>query len=441
MTQTPFGAARALRRLGIAGALVLCCAPDASAQLIEGRPFRALFRTVANPADSKHPLDFTAFLSAGRDEITISAGEVENLLDPRLRSGSFGSMVLRARYAYEGRRSQFGVDAGLTSRYYSRVGDTSLMNMFGGVNWTSSMGERGRFNLSQRVSHAPFYAYGVDMSEQTEQPFEPLIDERVLRLETTSYDSRVGLNYQIGRRSYLGLDYGLRYVDVTPRSTFDRARDIITHRPRISYRKQVGRYASLNLGYGLRRSEYLDSGYAPVTAHDVNFGLGYSRPLSSSRRTRIGFSTGSTITQVESTQLYLTGSAYLRHAITRTWNTVLAYHRGMDVREGFDAPFLFSSDSVSATLSGRLAGPVTMLARGYYTHGRFTVASLENRSDWMSALLSVNVPVTTMVAATVQGYYSDQSFERRVGLLTGVPLETNTYGVRVGLSLWVPVVR
>jgi hypothetical protein len=421
---------------------VLGCATGASAQLIEGRPFRALFRTVSNPADSRHQVTVLAFLSAGRDEIDLTVADSENLVDPRLRSGTFGSLSLATRYAHQGRRSEFNADGGLVTRYYSRYG-LSMMNTFGGVNWSTGVRERGRFTFGQRLAHSPFHTFGQPLSDLdgAEEPFEPPTDQRAFRLETTSYDTQLRFDYQVGRRSHVGLDYGLRYVDVAPRTSLEDARDMIAHRPRIRYRREVGRYASLNLGYGLRRAEYRGSGFDPVTAHDVNFGVGYSRPLSFSRRTRVGFSTGSTVTSQETVNFHVTGSAFLRHAFTRTWNGVLAYHRGMDVREGFSAPFFFFSDSISGTVRGRIAGPVMMQASTFYTHGRFSVDTLENRSDSVSANVALHVPVTTMISASVQGYYADQTFQRRLGLLTGVPLETNTYGVRVGLSLWVPVVR
>lgn len=436
---------RAVFRLALAVALAWHAgAADGSAQLIEGRPFRALFRTVANPADSRHQIDLFAFLSAGRDEIGASLGDSENLLDPRLRTATYGGLTLRTRYAHQGRRSTFGIDGGLTSRYYSSLATVSLMNAFGGIHWSTGVGSRGRLTLGQRVTYSPYQSYGVrpvEIPDAPDEPFEPPTDQRVLRLETYGYDTRFGYEHQLGRHSYLVLDYDFHYVDITPRTPGDVASDLISHRPGIRFRRELGRYASFNLGYGLLRAEYTGADQDAVMAQDVAAGIGYSRPLSFSRRTRVGFSAGSTIVAEDSTRVHLIGSAFLSHALSRTWNAVLAYHRGMDVREGYTAPFFFFSDAITGSLGGRLAGPVTVHGRASFANGRFALDSLQNRSDSFLAFVALQVPITTMVGALVQGHYNDYAFQRRLGLLSGVPLETSSYGVRVGLNLWLPVLR
>ena len=108
---------------------------------------------------------------------------------------------------------------------------------------------------------------------------------------------------------------------------------------------------------------------------------------------------------------------------------------------GFAVPFFMFSDSVTASVTGRLVGPVVLSAFGSYARGTYSVESLDNEVESGAGSVRLNVPVIWFLSAYVEGYYAEYEFARRVGLLPDMPQGTSRFGTRAGLSFMLPVLR
>jgi hypothetical protein len=437
---------RILPVLSLAIAMSLFCTATAQAQLIPGRPFRPLFRTASDPALNRDRIDVMAFASAGHDEVGRRIGDVSTR--PQLSTSNFGSLYATGLYAHQGRRSRFSISGAATTRYYSVLQTLTPMNVSGAVRGSFPVGRRTNLAFSQRASYSPYYTFepltaaasSSDLESRDAEP-QPIAepdaatDHRTSSRTTYGYDTQALLESQVGRHSRFELSYSFHHVDTT-----GEASDFASHQPSVIYTHGLGRNLSLNVGYTLTRYEYLDTA-ARVLSHDIHGGLSFARQVFSRQTSVFAVTRTSIVNDGVSNRFYLGGTAGLSHRFTREWFGVASYTRGADVLEGFAAPFFTFSDAVSGRFTGRVVGPLRVAASGSFSRGSFSVQTLENSYQSRGATVRLWVPVTSMLAAYVDAYDFWYNFRRRVGLLESMPARSTTYGVRAGLTFWLPVLR
>ena len=436
----------ARRRLyvAVAAALTLLAAAPAEAQLIRTRPFRGIFRTTQDPAESRHRLDFSAFLAGGYDDVAMDVDGISIPLDDRLNSATFGSFVMSGVYAHTGRRTTLSAAASSSLRYYQTLGgQLSPMSASGHVAFSGRAGQRGSFALSQGASYSPYYVFSLAptfLQELFTGPtpvFDADRDLRATRRATYAYTTNASYSQRFARRASVSVNYGVQYVDATS-GAFDQ----LSHSGGIRLSREIGRYMGIHGGVGGNTAAYLDSPFDSLASYNIDAGFSYGRPLPFSRRTRVSFSTGSGFARQEgSTQFFLVGNASVLHQFTRTWTVAGSYHRGNDVMQGFAQPFFTFTDSVGVSVSGRVKGPVTLSTTGSYSHGTFKVSRVRNVTDSGSAAVRVNVPIIWFLTSYAEAYYARFRFANRVGLLPDIPLSTERLGVRAGVNFILPVVR
>jgi hypothetical protein len=215
-----------------------------------------------------------------------------------------------------------------------------------------------------------------------------------------------------------------------------------TQSPRGGYRVNFLRYAAFVASYGISVSEYRGSPYPKFGNHDINLGIAYNRPFSYWRKTTFGFNAGTALIRGgPSLRAYLNGSAHINHRFGRTWVGGLNYLRGQQVLENFSQPFYTFADTGSISVSGKPYRDVGVTGHFSYTRGSYHVGLFENVFDTKAASVRVFVPVMWMLGAYGEAFYSDYDFQRRLGLLEGVPTTNERFGLRVGVRVMVPVLR
>lgn len=420
-------------------------ASSASGQVINTRPFRALFRTTQDPANSRDRVDVAVFVSAGHDESETTFGVGDNIQIPG--NATYGHLFVRGSYKHDGRKTDFTATGSTSTRYYaaSPVGFSPLW-VGGDARLSGEVARHGQYSLTGNASYSPYYVFSLspgflaelaaDVPDAVTPGFDPDTDLRTTRQETYRYDMVGSYSHRIGRRTRTSAQYAFNYTD-SQAPAFDmlahRARGRITHEP--------GRHWNVYGGYGIRMSTYRDSPYEPVIVHDIDGGFGYSRALPFSTRTRVAFSMSSSLIADESTRFRINGSAFLSHMISRTWFASAYYRRDNDVLYGFAAPFVTFTDSIGGSVSGRLPKNVYVTASSTYSRGTYSALSVENVANSMWAVATVHVPIWWLLSTYAEGYYSQYDFQRRVGLLPGVPTATERFGIRGGVTFWVPVLR
>ena len=429
----------------LAAAAIWSTAAPVSAQVIRTRPFPGIFGS-GDPAKSVTQVDFLSFIGGGYETSTLTVG------DDAPGSGSddrgFGNLVFRGRVAHQGRRTTFGADARATTAYYTGGGALSPFSMSAGTSFRGAFGRHGTFALRQTVFYSPYFVLrsltpddaedGPDAVPETDEgEVDPRVDLRASRLSTKGYVSFASAGRKVGRDGSLFAAYRLAYIDFAP-GVFD----MLAQAPRAGYRHKIGRFASFVASYGVQMYEYRASPYDRLTAQNVELGVSYDRPLSAWRRTTVGFNMSTAFLGNESFgRVRLNGNARIHRRFGRTWIAGLAYLRGQQVFEGFSAPFFAFSDAGSFTFSGRLFRDVGLSGRALYAHSRFSLGELDNAFDSMAGSLRLQVPVMWALAAYVEGYYAEHDFQRRLGLLEGVPTSLQRVGTRAGLTVSVPVLR
>jgi hypothetical protein len=178
----------------------------------------------------------------------------------------------------------------------------------------------------------------------------------------------------------------------------------------------------------------------PTTGHNIDFGMDFTRPLSPSRTMTYGFTAGTSVAEVvAATHVLATGSAYLNRQISRSWSANLSYSRGMQYVAGFSGPFF--SDSVSGGLSGFLSPRSRVNVSGGYSSGQAGVATTNQGYKTYSGVADYQFALNRIVALTANYSYYHYLFDPTVVLPAGVNRGLNRQSVRLGLNLWVPLLR
>lgn len=438
------------RRAVLAGAAAFClaAATPASAQVIRTRPIAGLFGG-GDPSKSVTQVDFLSFIAGGYETATSSLGDARPATTGA--DSSYGNLVFRGRVAHQGRRTNFGADAGATTSYYTGASGLSPLSLSAGTNFGGLIGRRGTFALRQSMFYSPYYVLravaseGLDAADGAAEPIEPeadpsvdpRIDQRTARLSTKGYSSFARVGQQVGRSGSLFASYSLNYTDFGT-----GAFDVLAQSPRAGYRHRVGRFASLVASYGVQTYEYRNSPYARLVSQNVALSVGYDRPLSAWRRTTVGFNVSTAVLRDRNIlRAHLNGNARLHRRFGRTWVAGLSYTRGQQVLEGFAAPFFTFSDTALASFSGRVGRDIALSGRVSYSHSRYSLDTFRNVFDTTAASMRLQVPVMWALAAYVEGYYAQHDFQRRLGLLEGVPSSLERLGTRAGVTVNVPVFR
>jgi hypothetical protein len=172
----------------------------------------------------------------------------------------------------------------------------------------------------------------------------------------------------------------------------------------------------------------------------IDAGVEYSRPLSRTRRTSVGFGTGSMrIDNGGETFYNLAGHASLTHQIRRTGNLGVMYSRGLVVVGGFSDPFF--ADSVAVNFSGNASRRIRLSGSGGYGNGDLGLGSRANAYESMQASGGVEIALARRLEFFGHYFYYKYRFDRSIALPEGVSRGLDRQGVRAGLSLRIPILE
>jgi hypothetical protein len=352
-------------------------------------------------------------------------------------------------YAWTGRSIQFTGAAGSSLRYYQTEHELLPSTHFGTVGLTVH-GEKTQLVVGQSVTYSPSYLYSIFPtlgSADVDYAVGATGDYAVNSESVTVYDTTVDVTQSLSRRSRItGLGV-FRYADLSNLQTTGRALRAYSAGGRYSY--DLSRYASLHLGYIHREGNYVLSQIDRATVvHDIDVGIDYHRPLSFSRRTHLDFGIGSSIVNEptvdsgsERLQYRVGANAGLTHDIGRTWRARVEYRRGVGFVEAVRQPVF--TDAVNASLDGFFSRRTDVYVRGGFSAGDAgTISAVsQNRIRTYTAAARVRTALNETFALFAEYLYYNYDLGAAVIVAEGVPraLERNT--ARVGVSLWVPVLR
>jgi hypothetical protein len=211
----------------------------------------------------------------------------------------------------------------------------------------------------------------------------------------------------------------------------------------VSLSQRVTRNLSLVAGYGNQQGVYRDVNDKDslVRVHNIDAGVNYSRPLGRTRRTTIGFTSGSTIAQdaFDQSQFRFIGSARLNREIGRSWHATGAYNRGVSIVAGFQQPFF--ADTVAVDVAGSAGQRIGLSFNGGYSKGEmgFATTATKNKSFTSTSRIRIGLSRTTGFSAEYEFY--QYTFDSGAALPLGVPPSLHRQGLRFGFDLFLPIIR
>jgi hypothetical protein len=439
-------------------------AASAHAQLVDGadssRPYRGLFGgAAAGTSDRPQTLDINAALFGGYDDDIFARGDGPRSPNARV-GGKFVGGQLAANYFHRMPNALFSLDGSSAVRWVASSQEFVPTFYAAGVGYTTAIGPRNSVALRHTTAYRPFFSVvpfaGIGTIGATLQNPSSQMDAAIGPSQgpddfTVSADRRalqhVGL-LQFGRRlsprstvdligNYGVTDFGTSELDDV---------NNVRWRAAARYMYDLTRFASLRLGYGYRTLG--TSNGRTIVNHDIDVGLQYSQPFVFQRgRTQFAFTTGTTLLVRDRlsseagggdrTIFRAVGMASLSHAFRAPWQTQLNYTRTVGFLDGLSEPF--QGDQVMANVGGLIGRRVDVAMSAGYLSG--AIGFRDRNFDTALASARARVALSQNLALFAQYFYYQYAFDEAVTTRLIVAPELERQGVRIGLTVWVPVLR
>jgi opacity protein-like surface antigen len=406
----------------------------ADAQTASPRPFRGLFRNRLGASELGHKLDLQWSLLGSYDGTADPVGAGGD--GASQVGGGFYRPVFDLTYGYRARRASFSLVGRGGGRYYQRA--SSLNGLDGSVTATINAQLRPGTQLEarQRFVTAPYFqldalAGGVPVEwSDAAAPDVPLLARR-----SNDKSGEVSLRQRVGRRTRLMGEVAYQNTGYETSDAQNR------YNATARWLLDLTRYANLRVGYGIGRFSSEFSGErTDIDLENIDAGVDYNRPLSFSRKTTIGVSTGiASAAQRGDRDYQFVADGRLRRELQRNWNVSLLYRRGFQFSTAVAEPVLANSGQVQ--LSGLLGRRVELNGIGAYISGRTTVSSLNaDYSSWLGGS-GMRFAFSRLFSLEASYAYAWYRFGRSARLPEGVLSGLNRHSVRVGITGWLPLVH
>lgn len=416
----------------------------AFAQMAEGQPgVQVVFGRAGSPVNTGQFLDLTADLLAGHDTALPQFNQsISRRIAGEVVEGSAGLNYFRTGQRFNLRTGY----AGSVVHYpdFRRQSDAQTLTAsshLAAVELGMGLTANTDLTVSQTVGYSPFHHF---RTLESTGPLQTLSvgarDFFLVSRGAYSYITDVGVAHQIDARTEVATFYSGHFTDFTKEPQFNWATQSVGARAT----RQVAPNLAMVAGYAFTRHLAEDQ-TIPFDRHDLDLGMQYGQTLNVTRRTTFGFRTGSAMTtrrdqpsgtEGRETYLRLIGSADLNHRIGRTWQAHLGYERGFQYIVGIPEPF--ASDAVTAALGGYLSNRLHFEMASSYTQGGLRYSTEGRGYDVHDASAILEFPISQQFALDVNYLYV--RYVPQGGLfLPGIPARFERNAVRVGLSMWVPL--
>jgi hypothetical protein len=419
--------------------LASSAARPASAQPMSSRPlpvFRGLFGPTVAEQTRPRSLDVNwSLYEAGDDNsfLTTDADILDATLQARqMYSGATISMLYTRRPPHR----TLTLSATGAGRYYANLREIVTTRYGGGMTFDTLLTRDWRIQTSNSASFSPFYQIVLAPSAPslwTPDTPGPTADHAVSRQHAMQYGSFVGATHTISTASSLAFNYAVRYTQVL------EGLDSNTQRAGFTYLRGITKDVAVRLGYAYGVA-HTGTTAPPIQNQDIDVGLNYGRAFTPSKRTSISFSSGSSIiSSGDGPHFRVTGSARLNRRLAPRWSANVSYDRGLQVPDGASRPFF--SDSIAASVSGYFSRRASLRVQPSFSHGVVGFTGLTNSYNSFSSTTRLEVAVSHRLAAYLEHFYYKYQFANGVGLPALLTSGVNRQGVRVGLTLWTPLVQ
>jgi hypothetical protein len=269
------------------------------------------------------------------------------------------------------------------------------------------------------------------------------VDYALARRESIWYQTVAGLNHQFPGRSSLTLDYTFGYFDFRAQ----RDPDLWSHHAAVGYGYALGRRrTTLRVTYRYDQGMY---GFvehpALIRNHNLEAAVDYRRSVSRTRQFWLAFGSGASYVgmpnpAIQGPDWYRQVSAFGQAGIDigRSWLVAGEYRRGFQFVPGWAQPYY--ADTAGVNLAGYLGRRVDVSLSGYYSNGEVGFTGVRGYATALGSS-QLRVALTKNLAAFANYLYYSYQYDRNAPLPTGYARTFDRQGIRVGLTLWCPLLR
>jgi hypothetical protein len=422
---------------------------DASAQTAappQRRP-EGLFGGIRPDVNVPRRLDFNASLIEGYDEDIPT--EAQARIDRSTpQSGGLSTMVnAGASYGWRSARTTIGANAASTVRYYNEVGAARSVGHSAGFGMSTRLPGSVTLFANQAASYSPMYFYGLFPRALDIEPgyaASTLPDYAVTDFYATTYATTTMLRKDINRRSNLTANADYTYTD--RQNETDVWRDGTLYRIRGGYSVGTTRNTRLTVGASYRSGQLAYLAERAATEVGVDALWDYSRPLSGTRTLTLTLGlgvAGSDVPQtiqgvdVVSRQYKSVGSIRFGYPVSGTWYIQGNFRRGLEYVMDLPTPVFANGGSV--IVEGLLSRRVDVSGSAMYSSGASALYRERLQYDTYAANMRIRYAFSQMFAVHGEYLYYYYDFFGPADPETGLPLGLQRNAVRVGLSMWVPM--
>jgi len=392
----------------------------------------------------RHRLSLTLDLSEAYDQNATVPYEGGQL--PLFQGSGFYTVLSPGlEFASMGDRTQLVVSAGSSARHYANSQKTLLSSYSVGAGLTTRFGSGTTLTLNQGVTYSPALLYGLlaGVTAPTLGDAVPQAGNYALDNEGSyASSSAVMLTQRLTSRAALSFmsNFGTtKFTGVNPQYQDVQVAD---GGGRFTY--SLSRDLSFRLGYTYRESQF--KGSPRTTEQNLDIGIDYVRPLSKTRKTTFMFRAGPTQASAPNVstgsldlrqQYRLLVDAAVRHQMARTWSLQGSYHRGLGYIEGFPGPIYSGAYTASATGFLNRRTDVSMSAA--YSDGDSALNGTPMQFTTYTGNVRARYALGRLWATYAEYLFYYYNFNRNFIVLPGIPPGMTRNGLRVGVTLWVPV--
>jgi hypothetical protein len=316
------------------------------------------------------------------------------------------------------------------------------------IGGTATVGRDLTLGASERVGYESLF--NVNSPGASSAPLPPGVGEAVpatglFERQSWNSNSAVSLDRRWSRQDSTSLSYA---YDVR-KYIHDDYGDSWSQDVRADYRRTLARGVRARAVYGYTDTEYADSaGFTrPLVEHRIAGGPEIEKSLSRRRTLRFLLEAGAThVESIRSTdgqpyQAWLpSGNGSVKLALSPTAFVETGYQRDVQTLQGVTDE-VYTTDTVFLTTGGRLTDRTGLQVGATYGDWKTPVASgvtetLNTYGGW----LQVQVAITQTVGATASYYYYYHRYSNPGALPAGFPAQYDRNAVRVGLTVWVPLI-
>jgi hypothetical protein len=402
-----------------------------------------------------HKLDFSLSLVEANDSDVpaelFRIGPADTML------GGYSTMFMgTGEYRWKGSHVEVGATGASVVRRYNQLQDVRVVSHTAGVGLSARLGGRTTLLANQTAAYSPSYLYGLFPSDAVSTPGHTVPaapDYAIGDSESYFYGTTLTLTHGLTVRNRLSATGEFQYTDYL--HEVGTRHDLNSRGIRGEFSRNLARSTAAGIGYRYRTGKF---GYVAeatetepgvsATEHRVDVGLEYLRPLSAIRQMVFEVSVGSSIMNtpvptdaaVGAGRFYrLSSDVAVTWQFTNSWQARGTFRRGLEYVAQLSEPVFV--DGLSGELGGFITPRIDVAGSARYSSG----ASAFNRSaltfDTYGADLRIRYGLTRSLAVYGQYLYYYYDFQRNTQLPTGIPLGLERNGIRVGLTLWVPVLR